>query len=360
MNDEMMQAMSLEGNHDPLQDHPEAPIAVPDSQGEMVEMDPAALAAEGMAFAGQYMSKNGPTMAMHSIEDRERGLDQNKMTKAQLKEQKMNEEAGYPSNLDEAQKVKDMEAKVANVDKKLDAIIAAIQHPRLAHAVPSSPAKTPPSDETGGSPASPVEPQIVIPAASGTVTLPSQSPTEQPESNEPENKQQPLRQVTLRDGRKVAVPRPSTPVTLGPAADQTDVVDEAMDAVDLSGSEWDDPIAVVPEAPEEPRPDPKMLRLSKLVTDVGDFLTTNDTLRFFKKHLGNGLNRHLGYNGWSQKLRTEFDIRYKAMVTDPQFITTMCRKVLDMDLGHALDVKHVATFLAATAGFTAFALCGID
>lgn len=384
MNPEIYEAISLAGEDHAMspfsQDDPEAPIPIVDNRGQEQQMDPAALAAEGMAFAGQYMASNGPTLAMHSLEDRERGLDCNKMTKAQLREQRMNEDQGYPSNLGEAEKIKALESKLerltALMSEKLGhpgAGVPALDHswgrrPLVDQSSPASPASNAP---TGGNPEFPDEQKIAT-AVLGTALPQSPHLTGLSELSEPESRQPRLRQVTLKDGRKINVPAassPATPMSLGPATDQTQPPTQ-LEEPDLSDpkwndnpDDWDDPVAVVPEPQPEaltPPLDPKLVQTQHLVQDVNDFMQGNDVHRFWRRHISGSLHRHVGYNGWPKELQNEFNNRFKGFLQDPQFVTSVCRKIISMELGHALGVKWVVSFLVATAGFTAFALCGID
>jgi len=349
MNEAVLDAMSLEGGDQCYQDSPEAPIVVPDQSGQMVEVDPSTMAAEGLAFAHRYMESNGPTTASHNL------FGARKMTKNQLEEQKMNEAEGYPSNLDEAQKVKDLENKVTNIETGISQILSHLSGQ-------SSPVSPQLSVPIGGSLGSPVgDPtQILVPSV--IVSPPSPPLTVSVESNEPEKKLQPLQQVTLKDGRKISVPRTSLPaMNLGPAADTE------KPPTQLEEDDWDDnPIAVVPEpelvpeGPKVPEVDPKLVKVQQLVQDVNEFLRANDVHKFWRKYLGQKVHRHVGYAGWPKKLQSEFDVRFKEFLQDPQFVTSVCRKVMNMEMGHALGSKWVASMLVATAGFTAFALCGLD
>jgi hypothetical protein len=387
MNKEMMQAMALEGGGDQAyQDSPEAPIQVPNQSGQMVEADPESLAAEGMAFATRDMVKNGPVMASHSMSSLERGLDENKLTKGQLREQVMNEDQGYPSNLDEANKVKALDQKIAGVDAKLDAIIAAISPPRLG-ANPTSAAKNaaqsslvspPVNGPTGGNQVSPAAVQIPTPEASVTVPPPNHPSIASSGLKEPENKQPLLRQVTLNNGKIVSVPQTSRrSMSLGSATETPPplnqfLVEEARRAeeLDLSDpkwddnpSDWDEPLAVVPDPEPEPKKSvdaQRLVKLQQLVQDVNGFMQASDTHRFWRRHIGQKIHRNVGYNGWPKKLQVEFDERFKNFLQDPQFVTSVCRKVMSMEMGHGLGAKQVASLLVATAGFIAFGLCGLD
>jgi hypothetical protein len=337
------------------QDDPEAPLAIPDQKGQMQQVSPEALVAEGMMLAGNYMASNGPTQARHIGKART-------MTKGQLEEQKMNEAAGYPSNLEEAEKVKELEGKVTNIEAGISQILSHLG----GQSSPANPASNAP---TGGNPASPVAVPTPTPVPSVTVPQPSPNSIEPDASTEPDDRQPRLRQVTLKDGRKISVPAVAsqvTPMSLGPAAGvqeqpPTQLEEETFED---GGDDWGDPVAIVPEpdepVPAAPAPDPNLVKVQTLVQEVNQFLQTNDVHRFWRRHISRNLHRHVGYNGWPRELQVEFNTRFKGFLQDPVFITQCCKKVISMELGHALGVKWVVSFLVATAGFTAFALCGLD
>ena len=365
MNPAIYDAMALAGeNQVSSHDNPEAPIPIVGQTGEERMIDPAALAAEGMVFAGNYMASNGPTQASHIGKARQ-------MTKGQLREQKMNEEQGYPSNLDEAEKVKELESKVANIESGIGQILAKMEGrvtPALRSAAQSyledrsSQASPVSNAPIGGSPEFPDE-QKTATAVLGTASPQSPRLTGLNELSEPENRQPKLRQVTLKDGRKINVPAvtsPATPMSLGLATDQTEPPTQLEDEAD---SDWDDPVAVLPEPEQEvsdPTPDPKLAQTQQLVQDVNAFIQSNDVHRFWRRHISRNLHRHVGYNGWPKELQNEFNERFKGFLQDPQFVTSICKKIIGMELGPAIGSKHVVSFLVATAGFTAFALCGLD
>ena len=158
-------------------------------------------------------------------------------------------------------------------------------------------------------------------------------------------------------------------MSLGPATDQPQapvILEDLNDDNFTDG--WDDPIAVVPEAKQdEPSKDfkrdeeaMKVVRVQQLVQDVNGFMQTNDVHRYWRRHLSQNLHRHVGYSGWPKELQKEFDERFKGFLQDPQFVSSICRKIISMELGHALGLKWVVSFLVATAGFTTFALVGLD
>ena len=361
MTPEMADAMQLHNQGEQsFLDDPEAPISVRDARTGMMEgMSPEALAAEGLAFSHEYMGSNHPVKPLHSVADRERGLDMNKMTKAQLGEQKMNEDQGYPSNLDEAQKVRELEGKVANIESGIGAILSHLQNGQS-----SLESDTPPV-LSGGSPESPVANKILMQAQSETVLQPSLPSTDSSGSNEPENKQPPPQQVTLSDGRKISVPQTSSrAMGLGPATDPTiaSTLVSGVEAPLETGDDWDnEPVVETPPPTSvEPKVDPKLEQTQHLIQEVAAFMQANDVHRFWRRHLARNVHRHVGYSGWPKPLQEEFDKRFQGFLNDPQFINTVCRKIISMEYGPALGVKWVTSFIVTAAGFTAFTLCGLD
>ena len=350
MDQAMMDAMSLGGGNQYLEDNFEAPIQVPDPSGQMVEVDPEALAMEGVGYAAKYMGKNGSTQATHL------GRAET-MTKAQLGQQIENEKRGYPSNLEEAEKVQELEGKVLNIEVGISQILS-----RLSGQ--SSPEKTPLSGTTGGNPESPVVPTTPQPEVFETAKQPSPLLNDSSESNEPESKQQRLRQVTLRSGKKISIPTILAQATnLGQTSDQEAPL--AKPEIDLpenfGDAAWDDdPIAVVPEVEKPPAEDPKVKQVMNLVQEVNSFLATNDVHRFWRRTLSTGMHRHVGYSGWNKELQVEFNKRFEGFLKDPVFVSSICKKVIGMEMGYALGVKKAASFLVAVAGYTAFAMCGLE
>ncbi len=372
MNPEQESAMQLLGATDGfLQDDPNA-----DYEGE----SPETWAARGVAEAHQYMAKNGPIQPTHRAPKT--------MTKAQLEEQKMNENQGYPSNLDEAEKTKQLEQRVSGMETGISQILQHLQnnppmggtnHCATAERVPpdevpiryhrdgsiasrpavlSSPVSTPQGGRNGGTQVSPAEVPIVIPAPSVTATPRSPNSTASSGLLQPKNKPQQPREVTLSSGKKVMVPQSTSTqaMNLGPATDAPQKID------DLSVDEelWDEQLAIVPEVEEEPKADPKLEKVANMVLQVNQFMASRDVHRDFRRLLASHIHRHLGYSGWPKPIQAEFDTRFKGFLSDPQFVTSICRKIYDMDMGYALGVKPVVSFLVASAGFTAFTLIGLD
>ncbi len=347
MNDAMMKAMELQ--NDPVQEmmgeNPEAPIQMQTQDGEAVAMDPTALATEGLAFAYRDMAKNGPVMPRHIGRAKT-------MTKAQLEEQKMNEQQGYPSPIEEAEKVKELESKVANIEGGIQSILSHLSGQ-------SSPASRPQAETTGGNQGFPAVNSIPTQAPPETLKQPSPPSTDSNEFRGHENRLHEQRQVTLSDGRKIGVPKTSNQATsLGPVSDPSPVQQQEVDD-DVDG--WDDEEVVQQVAePEQPKADPNVERVQNLMQEAVSFLQANDPHKFWRRHLSRNLNRHLGYSGWPKPLQAEFDRRFQDFLNDPMFIRSLCQKAVSMEMGHALGTKQVVSFLVCTAGFTAFALCGLE
>jgi len=345
MNEAMMQAMALQNSVDGyLEGSATDPIPVTNQEGYVEQVDPDALVAEGMAFAMRDMAKNGPTRPRHNL------FGAKTMTKAQLEEQKMNEQQGYPSNIEEANKVKELEGKI-------DLILNALSGR-------SSPVSTPPPAAVGGTQAPPAESPTLIPAPSGTFVQPRASSTVSDESKQHVSTQPMQQQVTLSNGKTISVPAASNrAMGLGPVAESNQLPPGTYPDQEPDDDWSDEPIIQQVSAPEEPQPDAsaqKTEKVQQLVQEVVQFMQNNDVHRYWRRHLGTHVHRHFGYSGWPPSLQQEFDTRFRGFLNDPQFITTLCRKVLEMEMGYALGARIVAGFIVNTAGYTAFALCGLD
>ena len=283
----------------------------------------------GMGQAAKYMATNGPPYAIHLAPAKT-------MTMQEFKEQEMREKMGLPSNASEAERVQTLESKVEKIETGISQILSHLTNPGGATPTPT---QTP----------MPVLTQAEEEAIQRAETPLPTSPQELPQQH---------KTVTLKSGKKVLIPTiqrqalnlGSTPeeivTTPGPEEDDLWTEDQIVAQVE------------VPE--EEPVEDPRLVQLQKLVEDTINFLKTHDPHRVWRKHLSTHLHRQVGYSGWSKKLQGEFDKRFQSFLSDPQMITTTCRKVLEMELGAAVGVQWVATMLVMAAGWAAFAMCGLD
>lgn len=340
---------------------------------ESVEVDEVS---EGLARGVSYMARNGPVRPVQKVPAR-------MITRQQLEEQKMNEAAGLPSNLDEASRVVALEKKILNMSTNMDKILQLLSQPSNAPAM-----ETPPKEVY-------TVPQGHLLQEQGLPPTPQASPDVQPSELESWNQEvwanqtvqtsthpdqetgRPTPEVELRESplgfsqQALQLPvsletRTVTPekffgpttVTLGPTGSRGPGPDE--DRYELT--EEVSPGEVVAVA-EEPEPTPEdvveMKRLSRqqmLTEQVSNWLKSKDTHKFWRQFLAGACNKNLSYNTWPPEFQGPFNDKFKAMVADPAFVSTLCGRITKMQMGH-LVAPHVAgAFVVVTAGFLAFAL----
>lgn len=149
--------------------------------------------------------------------------------------------------------------------------------------------------------------------------------------------------------------KPNTPTS--PVTSPSQALPELTEAPSKVDEDfWE---AEQPKAPAEQQSDTKADAIQHLCSGVTEFLKSRDVHRAFRRNL-NALNRHLGYNGWSSKLREEFDTRFQQMLNDPIYVESICTKIMDMEMGHAVAPSNAAIMVLVTAGFLSFGLCGIN
>ena len=285
----------------------------------------------GLGKAAQYMASNGPPYATHLAPAKT-------MTMQEFKEQEMREKMGLPSNVSEAERVQTLESKVEKIETGISQILSHLTNPGGATPTPS---KRPGPDPV----LTQAEEEAIQRAETPLPTSPQESP-QQPKT------------VTLKSGKKVLIPTiQRQALNLGSTPEEIVTTPVSED----EGLWTEDQIAAPVEVPEEePVEDPRLVQLQNLVDDVIGFLKAHDPHKVWRKHLSTHLHRQVGYSGWSKKLQAEFDKRFQSFLSDPQMITTTCRKVLEMELGAAVGVQWVATMLVMAAGWAAFAMCGLD
>jgi hypothetical protein len=302
---------------------------------------------DSQAMLVRHMAGNGPIRPVHIRRPPV-------ITKQQLEAQKMREDQGYPSSEVEAAKVQALETRVAGIETGIQNILQAIQG---GTAAPQAPPKS--AHPLGFSPE-------VQDAVSRTVRGAGQQAGKAVvESFRTKPKPLPKRTITLPNGRVVEVARPQPippavkdetpqspvsrqPVSLGPVGES--IVEEPEDP-------WggdDDPF--VEAAPV----DTKLQKLQELTENVVRFMQTHDTHLCWRRLLKNKMHKRLAYECWPPELKSEADKRMAGYLNDAQFVTSICRKVLEMDDGYILGVEHVASFVVACAGFLAFALSCLE
>lgn len=307
---------------------------------------------QGLAQAVAYMAKNGPMQPVH----RRRAKT---MTQTQLEEQKMNETAGLPSNLDEATRVVALEQRVQSMDSKLDQIVGALTGNPVAP--PHTPQVRP--DVERPQPADPkVKRMVESPpplrtVAPPTVTQIPEVPESPPDTSQP-NWPQPASRETA----------PPSPLSLGPVGSQgpEPTIDEALvpgeDIIEAPSSPGEDQfdMEAIIEEDDEPTADlykQKQLERQQILTDqVSTWLKTKDPHKFWRKFLSGACNKNLSYNAWPKEFQEPFNKRFKQMIEDPTFISTLCGRILKFQNGPLVAPHVVGAFIVVIAGMLSFAL----
>jgi len=185
-----------------------------------------------------------------------------------------------------------------------------------------------------------------------------------------------MAQMTPELEAHVSQPVTSPPVSPQPASPETarltdeDILDYAQAIAPLgspaqyleSPLEEAEPGEVVTavlteeDSPSDPVAD-KLLERHQILTDqVSDWLKSKDPHKFWRQFVAGACNKNLSYNTWPQEYQTAFNERFGAMLTDSNFLSTLCGRIVKMQNGH-LVAPHVAgAFVTVMAGFLSFAL----
>lgn len=315
-------------------------VLIVDASGgnpQTVEVDADMIAAEGLMLAERQMLKNGPSRP-------NRG-HQKLMTKAQFKEQEMNEAMGYPSNLEEAEKTKSLEKKVAGLESGIAEILSRLSGgtnvvvPQLCYPPPvqSSPSQSFPAT---------LQRKVVRPVR---VTRPVSKPPVLTETLTTMNQAtQEVHEESPIDSEPFTSRR--TPLNLG-TTDQ----ENRLGLVD-SDYHLENPDMWIEQPASEVEVDPKIERLARLLVEVTAYLTTHDCRVFFSNILTRTISRHLGFNSWNVNVRAWFLESFKTILADPVFLRGQILGVMCTEMGHALSVKKIAELCIAAGGFLAYSL----
>jgi hypothetical protein len=359
--------------------------------------DETMVVAGGLARSAQYMAQNGPTRPIQRVNTTP------KMTKAQYREQVMNEQMGYPSNLEEANRVKNLETQVSNIHQGMDRILQALNpQPHVpphhstapAHPAPYQPGVAPP---THPAPPPGVDPSRIPPPPSMQYPHPMTQPPVHPTD-------QPTVQVVVPPSSTPPPPETAGPVSMGPTGSVIPTVthdgithpvgqgvqyqyDRVGNAYLPDGTPVPDPqpIQVLPppvqefptggdmppaeipieqiEPVLEAQPDPsavaeqeQLVHLQTLVSQVQEHLRTKDAHKFLRRFIAGSCNKNLSFNTWPPALQDAFNQRFQPMLDDATFISTMCKRILSFQNGH-LVAPHVAgAFITVCAGIIAFTM----
>ena len=272
------------------------------------------------------------------------------MTKKQLEEQKMNEREGLPSNLDEASRVKDLEAKLA----RLEALLSGGTKPG------PQPVQSPPIQNPNPTPLYPVVTEEVLNREVGgfiqkypngtTLDQVAQSP------NDSENSTAPKRRVVkLSNGQTMEVGSP-IPVSMGPA-DDLPAFDPGLRIEQPEEATVED---LWIEEPEPVKNDPKLEKLAWVIGEVVKFLRDRDPLLFFRRVLPKTVSRQVGFSSWPKDLQGRFCGHFKTLLTDPVFIKSQVATALSFEFGHGLSPRKIAELIVLSAGFMAYSLSGAE
>jgi len=317
-------------------------VLVVDVDGNQSQMDvnSEAIASMGVGMSQAYMARNGPTLPHHR-----RPLVQ--MTKQQLEEQKMNEASGYPSNLDEASRVKSLEEKLARMEALLSGGTKPAPQPvfvepcQQANPTPSFPTQE--LERYTDVPGTPVpRKQTVIPEVQ------TQSPNDSESSTAPKR-----RVVTLSNGQTMEV----GPVSMGPA-DDLPTFDPSLMIEQPEESAMVEDLWV--EEPEPIKNDPKLEKLAWVIGEVVKFLRDRDPLLFFRRVLPKTVSRQVGFSAWPKGLQERFCVHFKTLLTDPVFIKSQVATALSFEFGHGLSPRKIAELIVLSAGFMSYSLSGAE
>lgn len=356
-----------------LQSRPE-----PTPPGQTLVVDPyqaepeVDVMAQGMAQTASYMAANGPTRPIH----RRRA---SVITKAQLEEQKMNEAAGLPSNLDEASRVLDLEKKVQSVDSKLEQILGLLAPnvaPPLTPPVRQPVAETP-LDRILQTPLKPVpQPGPSVRPTAPTTTEPK-APLSPPDSSTPPqrplvslgtapdtvNEDEPPGEAWLSDADIQDFSRAAFPP--GPGGAQPIPLNSGETLEELVASPGEDHWGVEEITEDEPKTkeelvEAKRLERTQILTDqVTGWLKQKDPRKFWRQFLGGSCNKNLSYNTWPKEFQQPFDERFSQMLGDAHFVANICGRILKMQNGHLVGPNVAGAFVTVVAGFLSFALIDV-
>jgi hypothetical protein len=103
----------------------------------------------------------------------------------------------------------------------------------------------------------------------------------------------------------------------------------------------------------------KRLERQQILTDqVATWLKAKNPHGFWKRFLASACNKNLSYNTWPPEFQASFDERFKQMIQDTQFISTLCGRILRMQNGHMVSPNVAGAFVVVVAGMLSFALLG--
>lgn len=313
---------------------------------ESVEIDEVS---HGLAQTVQYMARNGPTRPTQRARAKV-------MTRQQLEEQKMNESAGLPSNLDEATRVLNLESQVSQINENLGKLASV-----MTQLVQGQPAAPPPTPQAR--PVVEQRPLLINRAPNPLPTCPPPAPVTAQTTPVPEVPESPP-----ATSPPASQPQVSPGTVPDPHLDRFEVIQEEesgesepssfrtmLESGDTNASDFTTNLIK-----EEPAIDPaeeKFLERQQILADqVTGWLKSKDSNKFWRQFIAGACNKNLSYNTWPVKMQVQFDQRFNQMIADGSFIATLCGRVLKFQNGHLVAPHVMGAFVVATAGFLSFAL----
>ena len=103
----------------------------------------------------------------------------------------------------------------------------------------------------------------------------------------------------------------------------------------------------------------KLERIEQLSRQTHVWLGSQKVHKFWRTFLSGTCNKNLSYNTWPPEMQKQFDDRFDQMVKDPVFINTLCKRILNMSMGHLVSPHVAGAFIVASAGFLSFALIDV-
>jgi hypothetical protein len=302
-----------------------------------------------MAMAERSMMQNEGTIPRRGV--------QIVGTLAEVKEQMANEEAGYPSNIHEANKTKQLEQRVVGIESGIQQILSRLTGGTSEPLQPQPPPPTVPQSSAPRSPAptlrkagGPKSPAQVQPSL--TETLNSLGS----ETNSAPCTSRRIRSLT-EVPRLEDLPEPIGPVekfvdedgTVG-LRQQLVATDELLENPDM----W-------VEAPAAPPPaDPIAVMLSTRLPEVTAFLKSHDCRTYFSNTIKRHISKFMGFESWSPKLREQFTHSFNTVLSDPVFVRVQVLAALTSEFGKAISVEKITQLVIQSAGWMAFALAAAE
>lgn len=91
-----------------------------------------------------------------------------------------------------------------------------------------------------------------------------------------------------------------------------------------------------------------------LVGQVEQWLKEKDPHQFFRRFIAGTCNKNLSYNEWPEDMQKHFNTCFRNILSDRPYLSTICRSILRMRMGHIVAPHIAAAFVVVLAGMQAF------